>query len=216
MRNGDDMAHLALIGDSVFDNGAYTGGGPAVVSQVKRHMPIGWRVTLGAVDGARLENVAAQIGRLPADVERLALSIGGNDVLGHVALLEARVARSAEAVDMIGAAARAFEEAYRAMLRPCLRVDRHAIICTIYGGNFPDPAFQSLARTALTPFNDAIIRIGVEYGLTVIDLRLVCDDPEDFVNAIEPSSIGGEKIARAIVRAATGDGGWERSARIIG
>lgn len=210
------MAHLALIGDSVFDNGAYTRGGPAVVSQVKRHAPIGWRVTLGAVDGATIDGVAAQIDRLPTDVERVALSIGGNDVLGHVPLLEAPVTRSAEAVRMIGDAAGAFEEAYRAMLRHCLHVDRHTVICTVYGGNFPDAAFQRVARTALTPFNDAIIRIGVEYGLTIVDLRLVCDEPVDFANAIEPSSIGGEKIARAVLRAATGDGGWERSARIIG
>lgn len=56
----------------------------------------------------------------------------------------------------------------------------------------------------------------MEFGLTVIDLRLVCDEAIDFANAIEPSSIGGDKIAKAIVRAATGDGGWERSARIIG
>lgn len=210
------MAYLALLGDSVFDNVSYTKGGPAVVSQLKRRMPLGWRVTLAAVDGARIDSVAEQVARLPSDVERLALSIGGNDVLGHVSLLEEPVTKSAQAVGMIGDAARAFEEAYRVMLRPCLRVDRHAIICTIYSGNFPDPVFQELARTALTPFNDAIIRIGVEFGLTVIDLRLVCDEAIDFANAIEPSSIGGDKIAKAIVRAATGDGGWERSARIIG
>ncbi|MGJ0505651.1 MAG: GDSL-type esterase/lipase family protein [Methylocystis sp.] len=210
------MAHLALVGDSVFDNGAYTAGGPAVVSQVKRHMPLGWRVTLGAVDGARIDAVATQLARLPADVERLAVSVGGNDVLGHVALLDAPVRKGSDAVGMIGEAARAFEAAYREMIAACLHVDRHAIICTVYSGNFPDPVFQRLARTALTPFNDAIIRTGVEFGLTVIDLRLVCDDPEDFVNAIEPSSVGGDKIAKALVRAATGDGGWERSARIIG
>ncbi len=210
------MAHLALLGDSVFDNGAYTRGGPPVITQVKKMIPVGWRATLTAVDGATMADVPAQLARVPRDVERIVLSIGGNDVLGHVSLLDAPVTKSAQAVGMIGDAARVFEEAYRVMLRPCLRVDRHAVICTIYSGNFPDPAFQELARTALTPFNDAIIRIGVEFGLTVIDLRLVCDEAEDFANAIEPSSIGGEKIAKALVRAATGDGGWERSARIIG
>lgn len=210
------MSHLALIGDSVFDNGAYTRGGPAVVSQVKRHMPVSWRITLGALDGARIDGVAAQLGKLPSDVDRLALSVGGNDILGFVSLLDAPVTRGGQAVGMIGDAANAFEAAYRAMLPACLHVDRHAIICSVYGGNFPDPVFQRLARTALTPFNDAIIRIGVEHGLTVIDLRLVCDEPSDYANAIEPSSKGGEKIAHAIVRAATGDGGWARSARIIG
>jgi hypothetical protein len=34
----------------------------------------------------------------------------------------------------------------------------------------------------------------------VIDLRLVCTEPADYANPIEPSSRGGEKIAQAIMR----------------
>lgn len=210
------MAHLALLGDSIFDNGAYTGGGPAVIAQVRKHMPIGWLATLAAVDGAHIESVAGQLEKLPADVDRLALSIGGNDVLDHAALLDAPVTKSAQAIAMIGDAARNFEAGYRVLLDKCRRLDRHLAICTIYSGNFPEPAFQRIAKTALTPFNDAIIRIGVENGLTVIDLRLICSQPVDYANAIEPSSIGGGKIAKAVIRAATGEGGWARSARIIG
>lgn len=210
------MAHLALVGDSIFDNAAYTVGGPAVIKQVRKHIPIGWRATLGAVDGARIDEVAPQLAKLPADVDKLVVSVGGNDVLELAPLLDAPVTKSAQAVAMIGDAARAFEAAYRAMLDGCLHIDRHVAICTIYSGNFPDQTFQHIARTALAPFNDAIIRIGVEHGLTIIDLRLVVNAPADYANPIEPSSAGGEKIAKAIIRAATGDGGWERSARIIG
>lgn len=210
------MAHIALIGDSIFDNAAYTIGGPAVIKQVRKLIPIGWRATLGAVDGAGIDGIASQLARLPADVDRLVVSVGGNDVLNLAPLLETPVTTSAEAVRMIGDAARAFENAYREMLQQCLHTDRHAVICTIYSGNFPDPEFQRVATTALAPFNDAIIRIGVEHALTMIDLRLICRVPADYANPIEPSSTGGEKIAKAIVRAASGDGGWERSARIIG
>ena len=48
-----------------------------------------------------------------------------------------------------------------------------------------------------------IERYGVafEHALTIIDLRLVCNDPRDYANPIEPSSRGGAKIARAIWRA---------------
>jgi hypothetical protein len=210
------MAHLALVGDSIFDNAAYTLGGPAVIRQARKHMPLGWQATLAALDGARIDGVAAQLAKLPADVDRLVVSVGGNDVLDHVPLLDAPVTKSAQAIGMIGDAARVFEDAYRRMLDACLHVDRHAVICTIYWGNFPDRDFERIARTALAPFNDAIIRIGVEHALTIVDLRLVVNAPDDYANAIEPSSAGGEKIARAIVRAATGDVGWARSARIIG
>jgi hypothetical protein len=210
------MSHLVLLGDSTFDNGAYTAGGPAVISQVRKRIPVGWRATLAAVDGATMADVAAQLARLPADAERLILSIGGNDVLQQADLLGAPVTTSAEAIELLGAAARRFEAGYRDMLRPCLQIDRHMTICTIYSGNFPEPAFQRIAEIALTPFNDAIIRIGVEHGLTILDLRLICSAPADYASSIEPSSIGGGKIAEAIVSAAKNDKSWPRSARIIG
>jgi hypothetical protein len=43
--------------------------------------------------------------------------------------------------------------------------------------------------------------VGFERRLTIIDLRLVCDEPADYANPIEPSSTGGAKIARAIASA---------------
>jgi hypothetical protein len=60
-----------------------------------------------------------------------------------------------------------------------------------------------LAATAMAVFDDRILRVALEHGLPVIELRAVCNRPENYANPIEPSSIGGEKIARAIVRAAT-------------
>jgi hypothetical protein len=102
------------------------------------------------------------------------------------------------------------------MLPPFLQLDRRLAICTIYSGNFSDADFQRVASVALSPFNDAIIRIGVEHGLIIIDLRLVCNEPADYANPIEPSSVGGAKIADAIIRAVRDDGTGSRSARIIG
>jgi hypothetical protein len=38
----------------------------------------------------------------------------------------------------------------------------------------------------------------------LIDLRLICDRDEDYANPIEPSVIGGEKIAAVIAKLAAG------------
>ena len=35
------MPHVALLGDSIFDNGAYTSGGPDVVTQLRAILPAG-------------------------------------------------------------------------------------------------------------------------------------------------------------------------------
>src|SRR5689334_2118739 len=48
---GSAMTHVVLIGDSVFDKGAYVAGGPDVVRQLRGVLPGGWRATLTAVDG---------------------------------------------------------------------------------------------------------------------------------------------------------------------
>jgi hypothetical protein len=54
------------------------------------------------------------------------------------------------------------------------------------------------SRLALVFFNDVILRTVFESGVGVIDLRLVCTQPSDNANSIEPSGAGGERIAGAI------------------
>ncbi len=56
-----------------------------------------------------------------------------------------------------------------------------------------------MAMAALANFNDAIFRQSFQIKVPLIDLRVLCDEDEDFANPIEPSAVGGQKIARAIV-----------------
>ena len=46
------MNHIVLLGDSIFDNAAYVGGGPDVIEQLKSILPRDWQATLLAVDGS--------------------------------------------------------------------------------------------------------------------------------------------------------------------
>jgi hypothetical protein len=193
-------AHVALLGDSIFDNAAYTNGGPDVITQLRSLLPRGWSGTLLAVDGARTEDVAGQLARLPAAATHLVLSVGGNDALAHGDLLEGPAASAAQILGFLAEAAGVFERRYRSLIARLLERELPLTVCTIYNGNFPDPEFQRIASTALCVFNDVILRVAFEHGLTVIDLRLVCSERADYANAIEPSSIGGNKIARAISR----------------
>ena len=97
----------------------------------------------------------------------------------------------------------------------CLRPGLPLAVCTIYNGCFPDPSYQRLASVALMVFNDVILRTAISHGLQVIDLRAICSRAEDYANPIEPSSIGGEKIARAIVALVTDATVTARGARIV-
>jgi hypothetical protein len=112
-------------------------------------------------------------------------------------------------------AAERFEKRYRRAIEE-LRAQRLPItVCTIYNGNFPDPEFQVLASTALSVFNDAILRVAFEHSLDVIDLRLVCNEPQDYANPIEPSSRGGAKIADVIAKTLGLESPREHNSRIF-
>jgi len=197
------MPHLVLIGDSIFDNGAYTDGGPSVVEQVASMLPPQWQTTLGAVDGSTTEDVASQLAVLPEHASHLVLSIGGNNALLRADVLETPVSSSGEALLLLGNAAAEFEAGYRSTVAQCLKVGLPLVVCTIYHGNFPDPSYRACIAVALSAYNDAIIRVASEHGLQVIDLRRICVEAADYANPIEPSSRGGAKIAAAIARAIT-------------
>jgi hypothetical protein len=46
------VGHIALLGDSIFDNRAYTGGKPDVIAHLRPMVPPGWKASLLAIDGS--------------------------------------------------------------------------------------------------------------------------------------------------------------------
>lgn len=193
------MPHIILLGDSIFDNLKYVLPEPDVVSQLRELLPAGWKASLRAVDAAVTNDVAKQLWDLPRDATHLVLSVGGNDLLGCAGdLLRKPVAMSSDAFLLLARVAGVFESMYRRVLECCLATGLAVIACTIYNGNFPDEEFQTMARIVVAVFNDSILRLSLEKSVRAIDLRLVCRVAEDYANPIEPSAIGGRKIARAI------------------
>jgi lysophospholipase L1-like esterase len=192
------MNHVVLLGDSIFDNAAYTGGAPDVVRQLRRRLPQGSKATLGAVDGGRIGDVREQLRLLPADATHLILSVGGNDALGHIDFLGAPAGSTAEALLGLAEIAADFERGYNDMLDEVLARGLPTAICTIYYPRFPDTTLQTIAVTAQTVFNDCIVRAALVHRLPLLDLRFVCTEEEDYADPIEPSAQGGEKISRAI------------------
>jgi lysophospholipase L1-like esterase len=194
------MPHVILLGDSIFDNGAYVPGENDVVAQLRAELGAGWRASLRAVDGGLTRDVAWQLDRVPADATHLVVSAGGNDALNAAGILEAPALSAAETIGQLADLHESFAADYDAMLAGVLDRRLPTTVCTIYDGNFGNPALQRLASAALTVFNDVILRHATRRRLAVIDLRALCREPEDYANAIEPSAVGGRKIARAIAR----------------
>jgi hypothetical protein len=209
------VSHVILLGDSIFDNAAYVPGESPVVEQLRTRLPRGWRATLLAVDGAIARDVLGQLARLPADASHLVVSVGGNDALGYSGLLQDESHTAAEGLVILADAQEEFRADYRAMLRAVLAAGKPTAVCTVYDAI---PGLPPSAVTALSVFNDVILREAFRAGLPVLDLRLICDEARDYsvLSPIEPSAAGGIKIVQGVARVVTGDDFTRRGSVVYG
>lgn len=194
------MAHIVLLGDSVFDNAPYVSAGTEVLSLLRACLGPQDRVSLLARDGSVLADMVAQVARLqdlPEPADWLVVSCGGNDVLGLVTAMQTPAGTVLEAAGLLAQWQANFRRDYRRMLNVVLSRKRPVAVATIYDGV---PGLAPGLRTALAAFNDVILREAVERDLPVLDLRLVCADAADYAatSPIEPSSQGGRRIAEVI------------------
>jgi hypothetical protein len=195
------VGHVVLLGDSIFDNARYVPGGPSVIEHLRRSLPEGWRGTLLAIDGSVVEDVHDQLRRLPPDATHLVISAGGNDALGYSGMiLRAESAPYVQVLTELAEIQAQFQADYRGMLRAALAVGKPVTVCTVYDSI---PGLSPAEYAGLCLFNDVILREAFRARVPIIDLRLVCDEAADYAasSPIEPSAIGGGKIARAVARA---------------
>jgi hypothetical protein len=207
------MGHVILLGDSIFDNARYVPDHPPVIEQLRRGLPARWKATLLAVDGNITEDVAGQLVGLPEDATHLFVSVGGNDALGESGILNSPSYYVGGALETLHGPLAAFQQNYRTMLRAVLATNKPVTVCTVYDSI---PGFGVGELTALELFNSVILREAFRAGVSVIDLRLICDRPDDYspLSPIEPSVAGGSKITRVIAEVATGHYGALSGSRI--
>ena len=190
---------IALLGDPIFDNQTYTAGAPDVVGHLRSLLPSPWQATLCAVDGSTTGDLAGQLERVHADATHLVISLGGNDALLNLDVLDAPATSIPEALDVFAERIGRFENAYRAAIDGALSLRRDTTVCTIYNADL-EPNLAPIARIILMMLNDVILRVAFERGVRVIDLRFVCTEAADYAHEIEPSGVGGRKVALAITR----------------
>ncbi len=209
------MKHIILAGDSVFDNRTYVEvGEPDVRDQLADLLDDGDKATLIAVDGDINNNVSKQLDNIPNDATHLFISIGGNDALMHIDSFTDSVSTIGDALDSFNEKIQEFEKEYIKMLTNIIKYGLKTTLCTIYNPCFdhenmdrisymfpPNTNFKKLQRrstTALPLFNNIIFQEAFNFGLPVMDLRLIFNDKADYSNPIEPSVVGGIKMARII------------------
>jgi len=193
--------HVVLLGDSTIDNAAWIDG-PCVTDKVREQE----NVTMCARDGALIAAIREQVRAAPADGTHFVVSVGGNNATGATTtVLGPSVVSAEEAIVRLSRFVQGFEAEFSAAMQDVINAvaDRPLVILSCYNPCFAPmnvtTVSQSAANTTVALLADAVHRIASRLGVPVIDLRRVMVNVEDFANAIEPSTIGGAKIAQAIV-----------------
>ena len=194
------MNKLILLGDSMIDNGTYVQTGePDVPTQVRTALP-NWDVEMRAVDGCMTSDVLKTLKKkaLP-DGAAVVISIGGNNALDQIGILADPTERTpGEILVRMGVIRETFRAGYAPILDQL--ANNKVLVMTIYNPQFgPGEAdLQAPAESALSYFNDVIQQEALARGFSVLDMRALFNDRTDYANPIEPSAIGGAKIAARI------------------
>jgi lysophospholipase L1-like esterase len=193
---------IILLGDSIIDNGEYLRSGePDVARQLETLLPQ-HTVVKRAVDGATSADVLAwQIDEVER-AEHIILSVGGNDALEHIDLLEEVIeTRAKNVLVRLWSIREGFRRSYATLLDRLATTRRPVLVLTIYNPCFQghgfDAAYQQAAESAVSIINDVIQQEARRRSFEILELRTLFDDQADYANPIEPSAIGGAKLRSA-------------------
>ena len=155
-------------------------------------------MTLLAIDGHVTAEIFRQLEDLPENATHLLVSSGGNDALRNAHLLQEQVNTVGDAMDLFPGLRTNFQRDYESMLSQISRLSCSVAVCTVYD---TIPQIGQNALTALSIFNDRILKSAFAMKIPVLDLRLVFSEKSDYsaVSPIEPSATGTIKLVRSIV-----------------
>jgi len=195
------MSRIILLGDSIIDNGAYVHKGePDVTKQLQARLPRR-TVIMRAVDGAVAANVlASQVNGLESS-DHVILSVGGNDALQHRDILEnAGGLNAGDVLLRFWTIREEFRKTYTALLDRLAVTKAKVMVMTVYNPNFTEfgACFQRMAESGVSLFNDVIQQEALARTFDILELRRLFTHKADYANPIEPSMLGGAKLANAM------------------
>ena len=197
------MAVVNLLGDSIIDNKIYVGPHELSVTE-HLHNLCDDVINSIAVDGHTTKDVIHnQLDLLPQYSTHQVLSIGGNDLLQNMYFLKNRERLSANEVfeQAVGIMA-PIKRRYQTIVEKLSLQDSNILLCTVYEGNLlNDPLLYDIAlssKAMVSMLNDIVYSTANMYKAEVLELRNIFTKPRDYANPIEPSHIGGSKLALEI------------------
>ena len=196
--------YVSLLGDSIIDNKVYVGDSELSVTEHLHHNSSS-NFTMIAVDGDTTEEVLEnQLDILKEPVSHIVLSIGGNDLLQNLHLLQDETSGMKFALEKSSELIGEIQENYTKILEHLSQYDAKVLLCTVYEGDLKSDLmlaqFDKAGQVMLKMHNDTVYYLASKFDVDVLELRNIFTNKEDYANPIEPSHIGGEKLAKAIIQ----------------
>ena len=200
------MNKVVLFGDSIIDNKSYVSHGEFSVLEHLENIS-NYEYIQVAYDGHTTFDVQNKQLHLSTIVKpsHIVLSVGGNDLLQNLSYLsKGPVSNVNEAVSGIQQHIfEPLEQRFETIIEELSSQRANLLVCTLYEGDlgrtdeFKDVLDSS--KIMVSSFNDLVYKTAKKYNADVLELREIFISSDDYANPIEPSHIGGEKLAKSIV-----------------
>ena len=174
---------MSLLGDSIIDNKVYVNPGEL---SVKEHLEdqSGYVFKQLAVDGHTTKDVINyQLDSLTNLSTHNVLSIGGNDLLGHMSFLQSSLELTVvELLEQAVGLLAPIKKRYRTIVENLSHQNSNVLLCTVYEGNLMgDPYYSNVAfasKAMVSMLNDIIFSTGSTFNVDVLELRNIFTKPK--------------------------------------
>ena len=154
-----------------------------------------WKISV--VTAAEIERAGSAL-VLPADATHAIIFIEGNHAIEESGLLHSRSDTYGQKLEQLSLAADEFEHTLARLIHVAQAARLVIMVCTMFQPNHKDPVRQRTACAALAVFNDRVTKRAAEARVSLIDLRLICNEPEDYDKPTQLSQSGLQKAANVI------------------
>jgi len=195
---GDEhpIRHVVLIGDGLGDLGRVQQQEPGTLEG--KLMPgrrDAWTLTVLLADQVVKSSHEFNF---PADATHVVISIEGNHAIRESGLLAGKPDSMEEGLARLSYAADQFENKVEALIRAAQETRLPTVICSMWPPRYPEPTHQRAAVAALGIFNSRILRCAVDARISLVDLRRVCSEQQDYADQTMLSRSGLQKAANLI------------------
>jgi lysophospholipase L1-like esterase len=192
MNETNDQMTIILLGDSIMKNDSYVPESKTIVTLLKQKLNNNSKIYNFAEDGSTINDVYQQLGFVPMYLNTpsttIFLSIGGNDIISDYFLQE----KNPQDITWINKKFQHYKKLVETIQK---KMDKTTIVLldVYYPHHYSFKNYLHLIKEWNRLLNS-------QYNTeTILSISNCMKNQDDFINSIEPSGTGGEKIVNAIL-----------------